>query len=168
MPASSWGNSLICIFTRQVFADIALGHMQSGHQKSRDMGAACTPKTMAGCPGQSDLHINKTTVWVNACTDGGVGRHCENSVGSRRWLYSWKEMKQMLDGVSERYWGIFWKSRRNLIIKLIGQNGSGELNKGSFPGGPVVKTLPSNAGGAGSVPGWELRSHMPCNQKAQT
>ena len=77
-------------------------------------------------------------------------------------------MKQMLDGVSERYWGMFWKSRRNLIIKLIGQNGSGELNKGSFPGGPVVKTLPSNAGGAGSVPGWELRSHMPCNQKAQT
>ena len=23
-----------------------------------------------------------------------------------------------------------------------------------FPGGPVVKTSPSNAGGAGSVPGW--------------
>ena len=23
-----------------------------------------------------------------------------------------------------------------------------------FPGGPVVKTLPSNAGGAGSIPGW--------------
>ena len=24
---------------------------------------------------------------------------------------------------------------------------------GDFPGGPVVKTLPSNAGGAGSIPG---------------
>ena len=23
-----------------------------------------------------------------------------------------------------------------------------------FPGGPVVKTLPSNAGGAGLIPGW--------------
>ena len=23
-----------------------------------------------------------------------------------------------------------------------------------FPGGPVVKTLPSNAGGAGSIPSW--------------
>ena len=23
-----------------------------------------------------------------------------------------------------------------------------------FPGSPVVKTLPSNAGGAGSIPGW--------------
>ena len=23
-----------------------------------------------------------------------------------------------------------------------------------FPGGPVVKTLPSNAGGAGPIPGW--------------
>ena len=25
---------------------------------------------------------------------------------------------------------------------------------GDFAGGPVVKTLPSNAGGAGSIPGW--------------
>ena len=25
-----------------------------------------------------------------------------------------------------------------------------------FPGGTVVKTSPSNAGGAGSIPGWEL------------
>ena len=108
------------------------GSHASGHQKSRDMKAAGTPKTTAGCPGQSDLHINKTAVWVNACTDGGVGRHYESTVDSRRWLYSLKEMKQMLDGVSERYWGIFWKSRRNLIIKLIGQNGSGELNKGSL------------------------------------
>ena len=24
----------------------------------------------------------------------------------------------------------------------------------NFPGGPVVKTLPSNARGAGSIPGW--------------
>ena len=23
-----------------------------------------------------------------------------------------------------------------------------------FPGSPVVKTMPSNAGGAGSIPGW--------------
>ena len=29
-----------------------------------------------------------------------------------------------------------------------------------FPYGPVVKTLPSNAGGMGSVPVGELRSHM--------
>ena len=29
-----------------------------------------------------------------------------------------------------------------------------------FPGGPVVMNLPSNAGDAGSIPGWELRSHM--------
>ena len=26
--------------------------------------------------------------------------------------------------------------------------------RGDFPGGPVVKTSPSNAGGAGSIPGW--------------
>ena len=30
-----------------------------------------------------------------------------------------------------------------------------------FPGGPVVKNPPWKAGDAGSIPGWELRSHMP-------
>ena len=30
---------------------------------------------------------------------------------------------------------------------------------GDFAGGPVVKTLPSNAGSTGSIPGWELRFH---------
>ena len=29
-----------------------------------------------------------------------------------------------------------------------------------FPGGPVVKTVSSSAGGMGSIPGRELRSHM--------
>ena len=30
-----------------------------------------------------------------------------------------------------------------------------------FPGGPVGKNLPSNAGDADSIPGQEQRSHMP-------
>lgn len=35
-----------------------------------------------------------------------------------------------------------------------------------FPGGPMVKTLPSSGEGAGSICGsWELRSHVPCGQK---
>ena len=29
-----------------------------------------------------------------------------------------------------------------------------EYGSGDFPGGPVVKTLPSNAGNASSIPGW--------------
>ena len=33
--------------------------------------------------------------------------------------------------------------------------------KGDFPGGPVVKNLPFNAGNVGSISGRELRSHMP-------
>ena len=36
-----------------------------------------------------------------------------------------------------------------------------------FPGGPVVKTLPSNAGGAGLIPGWGAkipRASWPKNQ----
>lgn len=33
---------------------------------------------------------------------------------------------------------------------------------GDFPSGPMIKTLYKlNAGGMGSVPGGELRSHMP-------
>ena len=27
-----------------------------------------------------------------------------------------------------------------------------------FPGGPMVKTSPSNMGAAGSIPGWEVKS----------
>ena len=45
------------------------------------------------------------------------------------------------------------------------ENCSYNLKLRDFPGGPVVKTLPSNAGGAGSVPGRELRSHIPRGQK---
>ena len=37
-----------------------------------------------------------------------------------------------------------------------------------FPGDPVVKTSPSNAGGEGSIPGRELRSHMSQGQKTKT
>ena len=38
-------------------------------------------------------------------------------------------------------------------------------NSKDFSGGPVVKTLPSNPGGAGLISGWELRSHICCGQK---
>ena len=35
-----------------------------------------------------------------------------------------------------------------------------------FPGRPVVKTLPSNAGGAGPLVG-KLRSHMPLTKESK-
>ena len=35
-----------------------------------------------------------------------------------------------------------------------------ETRKGDFPGGPVVKNLPSNAGDSGSVPGGKQRSEI--------
>ena len=36
-----------------------------------------------------------------------------------------------------------------------------------FPSGPVVKTLPSNAGGVGSIPGWgtKIPHAVGCGQK---
>ena len=34
------------------------------------------------------------------------------------------------------------------------QRGNQKIPRGDFPGGPVVKNLPSNAGDVGSIPGW--------------
>ena len=36
-----------------------------------------------------------------------------------------------------------------------------------FPGGPVGKTLPSNAGRVGSIPGWGAKVHMSLGQKTK-
>ena len=33
-------------------------------------------------------------------------------------------------------------------------SGRSRLKQGNFPGGPVVKTLTSDAGGTGPIPGW--------------
>ena len=38
---------------------------------------------------------------------------------------------------------------------------------GDFAGGPVVKTLPSNAGGAGSIPGWGAKIPQASRPKKQ-
>ena len=46
------------------------------------------------------------------------------------------------------------------------QNATSEGPFLDFSGGPLVKILPSNAGGAVSMVG-ELRSHMPCGPKNQ-
>ena len=40
-----------------------------------------------------------------------------------------------------------------------------KITERDFPGGSVIKTWPSNAGGEGLIPSWELRSHVPCSQK---
>ena len=40
----------------------------------------------------------------------------------------------------------------------MGENLEMKINlRGGFPGGPVVKTLPSSAGAAGSIPGQEAK-----------
>ena len=39
---------------------------------------------------------------------------------------------------------------------------------GDFPGGPVVKTLPSNAGGVGSIPGWGARIPQASRPKSKS
>jgi len=36
----------------------------------------------------------------------------------------------------------------------VWEKGNKREQRGNFPGGPVIKTLLSNADGAGSIPGW--------------
>ena len=40
------------------------------------------------------------------------------------------------------------------LLRIFIEAGFNKNYSRDFPGGPVVKTSPSNAGGAGSIPGW--------------
>ena len=42
-----------------------------------------------------------------------------------------------------------------------------KIQSGDFPGGPVVKNLPSSAGDSGLIPGQELRSHKLQDQQPE-
>ena len=48
-------------------------------------------------------------------------------------------------------------------IKTLNQ----DHEKGDFPGGPLVKTSPSSAGGVDSIPGGRTKVHMPVAKKAK-
>ena len=44
--------------------------------------------------------------------------------------------------------------REDFILEMTFENNSEKWRVGSFPGGPVANSLASNAGDAGSIPGW--------------
>ena len=48
---------------------------------------------------------------------------------------------------------------------LTNQNTS-DIHNWDFPGGPVVKNLPYNAGDTGSIPGWGIK--IPCVAEEQS
>ena len=50
-------------------------------------------------------------------------------------------------------------TEQNMNVNII-HRGKVKQKLGDFPGGPVVKNLPSNAGDAGQTLVGELRSHM--------
>ena len=61
---------------------------------------------------------------------------------------------------------IFFKWQQQYIPQSICSSGTfkclhQEVESRDFLGGPVAKTLCSNAGGLGLIPGWGTRSHMP-------
>ena len=52
----------------------------------------------------------------------------------------------------------------DILVESRSRNCNGKdliLENRSFPGGPVVENLTCNAEDLGSIPGWELKSHMP-------
>jgi len=61
---------------------------------------------------------------------------------------------------------MFW------VLSNMGEGGCMKRKRyGGFPGGPVVKTSPFNAGYADSIPGWRARiphALQPKNQKHKT
>ena len=59
----------------------------------------------------------------------------------------------------------FLKKSKLSLPKFHNEQNIKVLHK-DFPGGPVVGTSPSNAGGVGSIPG--LGAHLPHGQKNET
>ena len=57
--------------------------------------------------------------------------------------------------------------RGNPFLSTGDRNTNKMVYSWDLPGGPGVKTSSSNAGGAGSIPGGELRPHLPCGQKTK-
>ena len=66
-----------------------------------------------------------------------------------------------------RFWEEDYKSE-GLYPPIISTLHTIDMTFRDLPGGPVVKTLPSSAEGAGSVLVGELRSYMPHGQKTKT
>ena len=60
------------------------------------------------------------------------------------------------------------KERYRLQKPEEASDGLASRDPRAFPGGPMVKTLPSNTKGVGSIPVWDLRTHIPHSQKAKT
>ena len=56
-----------------------------------------------------------------------------------------------------------WHFTNTSQMKVLRPNKKQNLS--GLPCGPLVKTLPSNAGDKSSIPGWETRSHVPWGQK---
>lgn len=181
VPTSSWGNTHLCLHWQE-FADIALGHMQCWPPEVQETWELPVPSRQPqGCPGQSDLHINKDhgidkcVYWVE------VWKCYESSVIFTKvalfshLIYFFIERNETDAGWSpQRYRVSFGNRRRNLIIKLIGwmalwtqQREFMNLFR-DFPWWSSCEDFALQCRGRRSIPGWELRSHMPCNRKAQT
>ena len=56
----------------------------------------------------------------------------------------------------------FYYAKYLFLLVTIPHTSYKKISTGYFPGGPVVRTLPSNAGDGGSIPGWGAKiPHVP-------
>ena len=72
------------------------------------------------------------------------------------------------NGVEWYCQGLGSKAIVEVLVKRYRLPVIGWISLGSVPGGPLVKILPSNAGGVGLTPVGKLRSHMPWGHNTKT
>ena len=77
-------------------------------------------------------------------------------------IYSTKSLIKQRNVIPFWNWNSFFSIYSYEVYQCL------KKNKRDFAGGPVVKTSPSNAGGAVLSLVGELRTHMPCRQKPKT
>ena len=95
LSASSWGNTPICVFAGQVFADPALGLMQRWAPEVQKCGSCLYTQSTNSLPRAVRPADKQRPQYrlINECTDGGVEKCYRSSGDWLSWLYSLKEMK---------------------------------------------------------------------------
>ena len=76
-------------------------------------------------------------------------------------IYSTKSLIKQGNVIPLWNWNSFFSIYSDEVYQCL------KKNKRDFAGGPVVKTSPSNAGGADLSLVGEPRSHIPCMQKSK-
>ena len=120
-----------------------------------------------------------TWIWVNSGRWERIGNHgMLESKESQTWLSDWTTTTSLKVlshwGLELQHMNLHGGKTHNsiynstlVIMKTISMKWIRVLRLWDFPGGPVVRILPSSSEGVGLISDLELRSHMPCEHKNQ-